>query len=562
MPMLDPMRPTLSARATAINGAATTASDAESASVGWRAMVDLRDLHAFETLAAELHFGRAAVRLGVSQPTLSRYVRRLEHELGVVLAHRTSRTVRLTDAGHELATRPARRPAPARAHARGDARGGRGRLGDLAAAATASRARRAPRGRRAARRPRRPRRAARPRGPPRPRRRGRWRAARRRGPRASADGRGAPRSRRRCRAPACRPAPARSPGRSCARRLDARAACPGTARPRRSPPARSSTGGGWPPEATTSRAPPSACGSRRASTAVTKRRSGLRWRSISSLSAAQRRRGRGRAAGHGAHGVARQRGDRRRLGALAQHVADDEDPRPVVEGEDVVEVAADVHPLAGGHVLRGQRRRPGCPAAPRAAGWPAASGRRARARGTAGRPSTASAMRWASASTRLHSSRAGRRPGVAPAEREHPDGAPAGHERDERRAAAEHAGPPLARVLEEDRLLGLHRARDLADRLPWPACSRRPSGARASAPARRRWPAQIEHVQRARVGDARHEQLGHLLQRVVAGSASARAARWCRPAAARGRARPRSRGGRPARPRARAAARAPGPRAR
>ena len=95
-------------------------------------MVELRDLRAFETLAAELHFGRAAVRLGVSQPTLSRHVRRLERELGVVLAHRTSRTVRLTDAGHELAERAARRPAPARAHPRGDARRGRGRLGDLA----------------------------------------------------------------------------------------------------------------------------------------------------------------------------------------------------------------------------------------------------------------------------------------------------------------------------------------------------------------------------------------------------------------------------------------------
>ena len=67
-------------------------------------MLELRDLRAFAVLAAELHFGRAAVSLGVSQPTLSRYVRRLERELGVVLAHRTSRRVRLTEAGHELAT--------------------------------------------------------------------------------------------------------------------------------------------------------------------------------------------------------------------------------------------------------------------------------------------------------------------------------------------------------------------------------------------------------------------------------------------------------------------------
>jgi DNA-binding transcriptional LysR family regulator len=67
-------------------------------------MVELRDLRAFEALAAELHFGRAAQRLGVSQPTLSRHVRRLEGELGVVLAHRTSRSVRLTDHGRDLAT--------------------------------------------------------------------------------------------------------------------------------------------------------------------------------------------------------------------------------------------------------------------------------------------------------------------------------------------------------------------------------------------------------------------------------------------------------------------------
>ncbi len=67
-------------------------------------MVELRDLRSFQALSTELHFGRAAARVGVSQPTLSRHIRRLEHELGVVLLQRTSRRVELTDAGRSLAT--------------------------------------------------------------------------------------------------------------------------------------------------------------------------------------------------------------------------------------------------------------------------------------------------------------------------------------------------------------------------------------------------------------------------------------------------------------------------
>jgi DNA-binding transcriptional LysR family regulator len=67
----------------------------------WRD-VELRELRIFLVLAEELHFGRTAERLGISQPGVSEAVRILESRLGVKVFDRTSRRVRLTPAGDEL----------------------------------------------------------------------------------------------------------------------------------------------------------------------------------------------------------------------------------------------------------------------------------------------------------------------------------------------------------------------------------------------------------------------------------------------------------------------------
>ena len=64
--------------------------------------VELRELRIFLVLADELHFGRTAERLGISQPGVSEVVRVLESRLGIKVFERTSRRVRLTSAGEEF----------------------------------------------------------------------------------------------------------------------------------------------------------------------------------------------------------------------------------------------------------------------------------------------------------------------------------------------------------------------------------------------------------------------------------------------------------------------------
>lgn len=94
-------------------------------------MFEISQLRCFVAVAEELHFSRAAERLNMTQPPLSRQIRLLEHHVGAQLLERTSRTVRLTAAGKAFfpdAARILRLAEEAAATARRNAKGEKGSL--------------------------------------------------------------------------------------------------------------------------------------------------------------------------------------------------------------------------------------------------------------------------------------------------------------------------------------------------------------------------------------------------------------------------------------------------
>ena len=159
---------------------------------------------------------------------------------------------------------------------------------------------------------------------------------------------------------------------------------PVTSRTSTEPSARATIGGGWPPtrDRRYARSAPSSRMSKRATAIVQKRSPWSSSRSTSSTCASMR--GGLGVAGARAERVARGRGQRRGLGSLAADVGDHR-VRRAAGDEHVVDVAADLHPLARRAVARRDLERRRCPGGAPAAASAAASARcRARAR-TGGR---------------------------------------------------------------------------------------------------------------------------------------------------------------------------------
>src|SRR5581483_7565728 len=101
-------------------------------------MIELRHLRYFTVLADELHFGRAAARLGIAQPPLSQQIQHLEAYTGTRLFDRSRRKVALSDAGRALVDDARRILADVERAVEAAQRAGRGESGSLIVAFAAS----------------------------------------------------------------------------------------------------------------------------------------------------------------------------------------------------------------------------------------------------------------------------------------------------------------------------------------------------------------------------------------------------------------------------------------
>lgn len=94
--------------------------------------MELRHLRYFIAVAEELHFSKAALRVGIAQPPFSQQIKALEREIGVSLLTRTKRSVQLTAAGNAFLTEARNALAHVTRATRSAQRAARGEIGRLA----------------------------------------------------------------------------------------------------------------------------------------------------------------------------------------------------------------------------------------------------------------------------------------------------------------------------------------------------------------------------------------------------------------------------------------------